>query len=130
MKIPHGAIRRTAIDPIKPIDGFYTFNHYRIADYFINCMVSTGGGWDHVSVTISARFRKVERCPTWEEMCFVKDQFFAKDECCIQFHPKESDYVSNHEFCLHIWKPQDIEIPTPPSIMVGIKDIEIGRIKF
>jgi len=33
----------------------------------------------------------------------------------------KKDYVNNHNYCLHIWKPINQEIPTPPSIMVGLK---------
>lgn len=34
--------------------------------------------------------------------------------------PFAADYVNNHPHCLHIWKPTETEIPTPPSILVGI----------
>ena len=50
-------------------------------------------------------------------MCVIKDCFWNEDEVCMQLHPAKKDYVNNHNYCLHIWK-----IPTPPSIMVGIKD--------
>ena len=69
---------------------------------------SNGGGWDHVSVSF------YNRCPTWEEMCRVKDIFFNEDECCIEYHPAKKDYVNFHPYCLHIWKPQNETIPTPP----------------
>lgn len=73
---------------------------------------SIGGGWDHVSVSFS------NRCPTWEEMCRVKDAFFREDECCVEYHPKKSDYVNNMPYCLHIWRPQNADLPTPPKIFV------------
>lgn len=73
---------------------------------------SNGGGWDHVSVSLP------NRCPTWDEMCTIKDIFFNENECCIEYHPKKQDYVNIHRYCLHIWKPQDIELPTPPKIFV------------
>lgn len=73
---------------------------------------SWGGGWDHVSVSFW------DRCPTWEEMCRVKDKFFDPEECCIEYHPARSDYVNTFQYCLHIWKPQGIEIPKPPKIFV------------
>lgn len=72
-------------------------------------------GWEHLSVSTPTR------CPTWDEMCKMKEIFWNDDEVCIQFHPKKEDYVNNHSFCLHIWKPIDKEIPTPPSVMVGIR---------
>lgn len=76
---------------------------------------SYGGGWDHVSVS----FRN--RCPTWEEMQEIKMMFFYPDEVCFQYHPAESKYVNIHPYCLHIWRPQKAEIPTPPSWMVGAR---------
>lgn len=74
-------------------------------------------GWEHVSVSVSAR----RRTPNWDEMCFVKDLFWRPDECVVQFHPPRSEYVNCHPFCLHLWKPIGVEIPMPPSILVGPK---------
>lgn len=73
---------------------------------------SFGGGWDHVSVSCR------DRCPTWGEMCKAKEIFFRPEECCIEYHPAEADYVNVHPYCLHIWKPQEMEIPKPPRIFV------------
>lgn len=75
-------------------------------------------GWEHLSVSTKTK------CPTWEQMCFMKEQFWNDDEVCYQLHPKKEDYISNHDYCLHIWKPIDCDIPTPPRIMVGIKNEE------
>lgn len=69
--------------------------------------------WEHVSVSIP------DRCPTWDEMCFVKDLFWDESETVIQFHPKRSEYVNKHEYCLHLWKPPGGDIQLPPSICVG-----------
>ncbi len=77
--------------------------------------VSDGGGWDHVSVSCA------HRCPTWAEMCWVKDLFFGPEEVVCQFHPKESEYVNLHPNCLHLWRCQEREFPTPPSEFVGPK---------
>lgn len=74
---------------------------------------SWGGGWDHVSVSYK------DRCCTWEEMCEVKNMFFRPEECVLQYHPPASDYVNTHPFCLHLWRPQWISMPMPPSGMVG-----------
>lgn len=73
---------------------------------------SWGGGWDHVSISYP------NRCPTWEEMCKAKDVFFREDECCIEYHPARENYVNFHPYCLHIWKPQNMEIPVPPICYV------------
>ena len=76
---------------------------------------STGCGFEHLSVSTA------DRCPTWEEMCYMKDIFWNNDEVCMQLHPKKEEYVNNHNYCLHIWKPINQEIPTPPSVLIGIR---------
>ncbi len=48
-------------------------------------------------------------------MCFLKDLFWEKNEVCIQIHPSELEYVNTHPFVLHIWRPVDQPIPTPPK---------------
>ena len=78
------------------------------------------GGWDHVSV--HARFIKDSklqmRCPTWDEMCYLKDLFFEDEECVMQLHPSKSNYVNNHPYVLHLWRPLTETIPTPPNLFV------------
>ena len=76
-------------------------------------IASTGGGWDHVSV-----HRPNGKIPTWDEMCAIKDMFFSEEEVVVQYHPKKSEYVNIHEGCLHLWRPRDEKMPTPPKIFV------------
>lgn len=75
-------------------------------------IASFGMGWDHVSIS------RKNRCPNWPEMCFIKDIFFEDDEVVIQYHPKKTEYVNDHNNCLHLWKPHNIELPMPDVIMV------------
>lgn len=72
-------------------------------------------GWDHVSVSL------MKRCPTWEEMDFVKRLFFQPDEIAIQLHVAEREHISFHPFCLHLWRSIDQAIPLPPASFVGPK---------
>ena len=74
-------------------------------------------GWEHVSVSTP------RRCPNWIEMCYVKDLFWEEEECVMQLHPPKSEYVNNHPYCLHLWRPTRETIPMPPSIMVGDKNV-------
>jgi hypothetical protein len=67
-----------------------------------------GEAWDHVSVSCE------RRCPWWDEMCWVKEQFFEDDETVIQYHPAKADYVNLNPYVLHIWRPKDSKIPMPP----------------
>lgn len=73
------------------------------------CLVSDGGGWEHVSVTINRN-----RCPSWNEMCKIKDVFWSNKAVVIQFHPRAPDYVNTHPNCLHLWRPCGINLDTPP----------------
>ena len=84
------------------------------------CIASDGSGWDHVSVTARLQNGK-QRCPYWSEMCKVKDMFWDPGDCVIQYHPPEDEYVSMHDYCLHLWRPQGVDLPRPDPIMVGIK---------
>lgn len=106
-------------------NGVFTIPHPKVSGYWINCICSDGEGWQHVSVSLSADHRKVERCPTWEEMCFVKSLFWDDEESVMQLHPPKSQWVNNHAYCLHLWKPDVVEIPLPDSLMVGIKQLNL-----
>ena len=76
-------------------------------------IASSGEGWDHVSVSRSSR------CPNWPEMEHIKRLFFLDHETAMQLHVPPSEHVNHHPYCLHIWRPLGVEIPVPPSIMVG-----------
>jgi hypothetical protein len=94
-----------------------------MASKTIYCIADDGEetGWEHVSVRISERKGKIltDRTPTWNEMCLVKDLFWDKEDCVIQYHPAESEYVNQHKFVLHLWRPKSV-FPVPPKILVGI----------
>lgn len=102
-------------------NGAFSIKHPKIADYWFYAIASDGEGWEHVSVSLVSTNRKVERCPTWEEMCFVKKEFWSDTDCVVQYHPPKSEYVNNHQYCLHLWRPIDRELSMPPSILVGTK---------
>lgn len=80
---------------------------------------SNGLGWDHVSV----RPLQKRIVPSWDDMCRLKEIFFEDDEWVVQYHPAKSEYVNNASNCLHLWRPQEQQLPTPPDILVGIKEL-------
>lgn len=91
-------------------------------NYEITIFVSCGTEeipWEHVSVSLK------NRCPNWEEMSLIKDLFWDEDECVMQLHPPKYNYINNHPYCLHLWRPKNREIPLPPSITVGYKSLNI-----
>jgi len=87
----------------------------------IHCIASDGMGWEHVSVTIR------NKIPTWEIMCYVKDIFWDKEDCILQYHPPKSLYVNEHNKCLHLWRPIGIKIPIPDPILVGYKKKDYNK---
>lgn len=84
-----------------------------VDEHPIRVLASCGYDWDHVSAS------RIDRCPTWEEMEYVKKMFFRKNETVMQLHVPEEDHINCHPYCLHLWRPQFMEIPRPPSILVG-----------
>jgi hypothetical protein len=72
-----------------------------------------GVEWQHASVSTR------NRCPNWQEMCFVKELLWDPEETVMQLHPPRSQWINNHPFVLHLWKPNNVEIPLPPPITVG-----------
>jgi hypothetical protein len=89
----------------------------KVLGYQLMLVASDGGGWEHVSVSIPGR----NHSPSWPVMCEVKKIFWDPEDLVVQYHPRESDYVNFHQFCLHLWRPVGVELPTPPTIMVGPK---------
>lgn len=69
--------------------------------------------WEHVSVSLA------HRCPTWDEMTWVKNLWWSENETVIEFHVPASQHVNYHPYCLHLWKPVGLVIPLPPRRAVG-----------
>lgn len=78
-------------------------------------------GWEHVSVSIMGS----DKCPSWTEMCCVKELFWDDEETVIQLHPPKQDWISNHPGCLHLWRCVAAEQPLPDSVMVGLKELNV-----
>lgn len=92
-------------------------------DALLGVIAACGRGWDHVNVHTLVPFRGnyaeyMRRTPTWDEMDYVRKLFFRGDEWVIQYHPPASKYINKHSHTLHMWRPQDEAVPTPPAWMV------------
>ena len=118
-RIYHGPLRSTAADGN---NGAFSLGRMiktdgrvkRVTRFF--CIASDGEGWEHVSVSLP------DRCPTWEEMAWIKSRFWDAEDAVIQIHPPASAYVNNHPWCLHLWRKAGTNAycEWPPSWMVGI----------
>lgn len=109
-RVKKGALATTKKDGP---NGLFKIRLKKVNDPFI-IIASDGAGWEHVSVSLP------NRCPTWEEMVYIKNQFWARDDCVIQFHPPESEYINNHPYCLHLWRQIGATIAMPDKSLVGI----------
>ena len=96
-------------------NGVFSVPHWKPGRGMFRIQASDGFDWEHVSVSLP------QRCPTWEEMCCIKDMFWDDDDCVVQFHPSKSDYVNMAKHCLHLWRPIDDDMPRPHHILVGLK---------
>lgn len=81
---------------------------------FYRVIAANGEGWEHVSVSIPTE----KRCPTWEEMCYIKSMFWDDEDTVMQLHPPRSQWINDHDYCLHLWCPIGIDIPRPKQEMV------------
>lgn len=81
----------------------------------LTVIASDQEGWEHVSVST------YNRCPTWEEMSFIKSLFWDDDDFVVQMHPPKSDHINFHPFCLHLWRKAGTNefCERPPSKMVA-----------
>jgi hypothetical protein len=86
---------------------------------YLFIIASDGLGWEHVSVHVTKGNEILT--PLWDDMVYVKELFWDPEDVVMQLHPRASEYVNNHPHTLHLWRPVIADIPTPPSILVGVK---------
>ncbi len=79
--------------------------------------------WEHVSVHADRGKGRIgqQRTPSWKEMAYVKDLCWDDEDVVMQLHPKKSEYVNQHPYTLHLWRPLNGAIPTPPPLAVGMR---------
>jgi len=80
------------------------------------CVVSWGGGWDHVSAHVETAAGP--DTPTWAEMDLVYRLLFHPCEPAMQLHVPPSMKKNAHNHTLHLWRPQRETIPLPPREFV------------
>jgi len=69
--------------------------------------------WEHASVSTASR------TPNWREMEFVRELCWMPDELVLQFSVPRDKHINCHPYCLHLWKPIDVQIPLPPPMTVS-----------
>lgn len=86
----------------------------------LRVIASDGLGWEHVSVSLE------NRCPFWDEMCYVKNLFWGEDDFVVQMMVPKVDYINCHPHCLHMWRKAGTNdfCDRPPQIFVGPKNQE------
>jgi hypothetical protein len=94
-------------------EGIFAVKSVEDSNVILRAIASSDFGWDHVSVSPNKK-----RCPTWGEMTQIRHLFFTPDETVMQLHVASATHISNHDYCLHLWRPQHMPIPVPPLLMV------------
>ena len=77
-------------------------------------MIADGMGWQHLSISNAQR----RLLPSWTVMCRIKEAFFSDDDWVVQYHPAKADYVNDHPFTLHLWRPLNESLPVPYAALV------------
>lgn len=103
------------------VNGWFVFNGPLGRQ--LRAMASDEEGWDHVSVSLSPPYNE-KSAPTWEEMEWIKRQFFEPEECAYQLHPPLDQYEDGSTamrrtgrpmvHVLHLWRCQSVPVPMPP----------------
>lgn len=99
-----------------------------IREMGLRVVFSNGAGWEHLSVS------RNNRTPSYEDLEWLKQQFWGPDVTVMQLHVPGRDHINCHDHCLHLWRPivdekmecpdcgqTPGEIPRPPVWMVGPK---------
>lgn len=87
----------------------YVPSNPRALGSVLTVIARNGDGWDHVSVSTSYR------CPTYEELKYIKGIFWDPEETVVQFFPRTDKHVNFHPFCLHLWRRHGLDYPLPPA---------------
>lgn len=124
--VPHQCRVTGGVMPSTPMDGNNGLFIVKLdGSLMARCIASDGLGWEHVSVSLARKqtkqYRPLHRCPTWEEMCQVRVEFWDEADVVLQFHPSQSEHINYYEYCLHLWRPAGVNVTTPNSILVGPK---------
>ncbi len=80
------------------------------------------GGWIAYRVSVLEYGKKINRKPSWDEMCLAKKMLIGEEEEAIQYHARG---LNEGEFSLTLWiPPLDIQFPLPEAFLVGIRNDE------
>lgn len=95
------------------------------------CLVSDNGGWEQVSVRVEDLNKQLKggsriRIPNSEELKFLKNVFWDRDETVIQYHFADSKETGS-EYALHLFRHKTRCFPEPPSFLFG--DTSAGNTK-
>lgn len=113
LSTPEWAEKYRVILPHIGVPGDKQNGAFYFKDRGLKVLISSGGGWEHVSVS------RKSRVPTYDDMIWVARVFWSDDECLMQLRVPAEDHINVNNYCLHWWRPLDAEIPRPAAWMVG-----------
>ena len=95
-------------------NGLFKIVHYAVDGYYFWVIASDIGGWEHLSISVRNSRKRVDRCATQKEMCYIKNLFWGAGDIVVQYHALAQEYCSVKDFCLHLWRPVVLCLPVPP----------------
>ena len=113
MGAPVEAARNWINDHRMGLSGFFILPNMNGKGMKYLVFASNVDGWEHVTVSLPLE----NRCPTWEEMCWVKSIFWDAEDCVVQFHPPTKKPYNKNEFTLHLWRKKNENFDCPPSML-------------
>lgn len=66
-----------------------------------NVVLTQDAGLWHMSVS------RNDRLPTYDELKDARYQLMPDVKYAVQIFPPQGDFVSVHQFCLHLWEPKE-----------------------
>ncbi len=109
------------VEKFRQLDGFFkstsankcngVFNIKHNGNHF-SVIASDALDWEHISVSTK------KSTPTWDDMCFFKNLFWDVEDCVLQLHPPQEDYVNTCTHCLHLWRHAFNEVQLPPTMLM------------
>lgn len=101
--------------------GDETHGFLKLKERGLAIMFANSWGWEHVSVS------RKSKMPSWQDMDWVRRQFWRGDCTVMQLHVPEEEHIDLHPYCLHMWRPVGQEVPKPPHYFVAAKMPKGGK---
>lgn len=103
-------------------NGLFILPNDKIVGSFFVIWVETEPGFIHMTVTVNRKGHKGGRAPNTEELTWVKEQFWDKEDVVVQYFVGAEGYQHINPAIVNLYECTRIFFPVPPSVKAGIED--------